>query len=151
MPQSGRRQRLPQVLTGLAIAVVLVHLYGLYRPTGPPPSLWFPHSDKVQHALGFAAPVALILLARLPARRDLGAARELRGRFVAVVVVVFALHAVVSEVIQHLAYVHRTGDPVDVLADWVGVAAGWVAARALAPAVSRGSGRGVAVDLPLSR
>ena len=43
----------------------------------------------------------------------------------------FLLHAVVSELVQHFAYVGRTGDPVDVLADWVGVAVGVASARLL--------------------
>jgi hypothetical protein len=40
------------------------------------------------------------------------------------VVGVFAAHAVVSEVVQHLWYRHRTGDPLDVAADWAGIAVG---------------------------
>jgi hypothetical protein len=150
MPQSGRRQRLPQVLAGSAVAVVLAHLYGLYRPSGPTTS-WFPYQDKLQHALGFAAPVALILLARYAADRAAGGAHTLPVRFVLVVVGIFALHGVVSELVQHVAYVHRTGDPVDVLADWLGVAAGWAAARAMASRASRRSGRGMAADLPMPR
>ena len=42
----------------------------------------------------------------------------------AVIAGVFAAHAVVSELIQHRFYVHRAGDPLDVLADWIGIVAG---------------------------
>jgi len=75
-----------------------------------------------EHAVGFALPVLLILLAL-----------TLHGppgwqwpdpRANALVVAVFAAHAVVSEVIQHLWYRYRTGDVLDVVADWVGVAVG---------------------------
>ena len=151
MPQSGRRQRLPQVLTGVAIAVVLVHLYGLYRPSGPTSPSWFPHADKLQHVLGFAAPVALILLARLARDRAAGTTRSPAGRFGLVVVAIFALHGVVSELVQQVAYVHRTGDPIDVLADWAGVAAGWAAAGVLGSGALRRLGPGVAADLPMPR
>jgi hypothetical protein len=45
------------------------------------------------------------------------------------VVAIFAAHAVVSEVIQHVWYRYRTGDPLDVLADWVGIAVGFLLFR----------------------
>jgi hypothetical protein len=54
------------------------------------------------------------------------------SRFWWLVTGVFAAHAVVSELVQHLFYARRTGDPLDVLADWAGVALGWGAARMLA-------------------
>lgn len=111
------------VLAGLA---VLVQLYGLYRVTGPPSPPWFPHADKLEHALGFALPVALCLLAAGLRARSRGA--EPSGRALAVVTGVFAVHAVVSELVQHLLYRSRTGDPLDVLADGSGVAAGAAAA-----------------------
>ncbi len=37
---------------------------------------------------------------------------------------VSAAHAVVSEIVQHVAYADRRGDPLDLLADWSGVAVG---------------------------
>ena len=122
----GRLSRLPVALAALA---VLAHLYGLYRPTGPPTPSWFPQADKLEHLVGFAAPVALILLAR--GARTVGALRRPSRRFTVGVVAAFLLHAVVSELVQHFWYVGRTGDPVDVLADWVGVALGVAAARLL--------------------
>ena len=101
---------------------VAVHLYGLYRVTGPPSASWFPNSDKIEHAVGFCLPVLLILLTL-----DRFGRRSARWQWV--VVGVFAAHAVVSELIQHWFYVHRTGDPRDALADWVGVALGWLGYR----------------------
>jgi VanZ family protein len=133
MPQSGHRAGVAQVLTALAAAAVLLHLYGLYRPGGPTSPLWFGHLDKLEHLLGFAAPVCLILLAR----RSVGPGSRL---FDAVVLVVFALHAALSEVVQHYLYAgRRTGDPFDVLADVLGTALGWWVAILLAPRVLNGA------------
>jgi len=121
-----------QVAAGLAAVAVIGQLYGLYRVTGPPSPPWFPLADKAEHALGFALPVALVLhaCARWAARRGARASR----RVVVVVVAVFAAHGVVSELVQHVAYGTRTGDPLDVLADWAGTALGaaawcWVMPR----------------------
>jgi VanZ family protein len=110
------------VLAGLA---VVAQLYGLYRVTGPPSPPWFPHADKLEHALGFALPVALCLLAVGLRAHSRGAG--LSRRALVVVIGVFAAHAVVSELVQHLLYRTRTGDPLDVLADAVGVTAGALA------------------------
>ena len=110
-------------LTAVAAGVaVLFQLWGLYRVSGPPQTPWVPFADKVQHAIGFALPVLLILVTL-----------ALRGRFSwrwpgprtsVLVVAIFAAHGVVSEIIQHLWYRYRTGDLLDVLADWVGIALG---------------------------
>jgi VanZ family protein len=105
-----------------AVFAVLLQLWGLYRALGPPQPSWFPLADKVQHAVGFALPVLLILLTI-----------ALRGRFgwqwpglgtCVLVVAIFAAHAVVSEVIQHVWYRYRTGELLDVVADWLGIAVG---------------------------
>jgi VanZ family protein len=104
-----------------ALLAVALQLWGLYRVAGPPQPAWFPHADKAEHAIGFALPVLLILLTV-----------TLRGsewqwpspRTSALVVGVFAAHAVLSEMIQHLWYRYRTGDPADVLADLAGIAVG---------------------------
>jgi VanZ family protein len=105
-----------------AVGAVLLQLWGLYRVVGPAQPAWFLFPDKLQHTIGFAVPVLLILLTI-----------ALRGSFgwhwpaphtTVLVVAIFAVHGVVSEVIQHLWYHHRTGDLFDVLADWVGVALG---------------------------
>ena len=120
------------VLAGLALAT---HLWGLYRVPGPPSPSWFPNADKVEHLVGFAAPLLLVLLAlALRARsRD----RVLSSRVVVAVVVAFALHGVVSEVVQHLFYASRTGDPTDTVADWVGVLVGLLVFRLLDRAAGR--------------
>jgi VanZ family protein len=115
------------LVAGAAAVAVLLQLRGLYRVIGPPQPPWFPYADKVAHLMGFALPVMLILLASA-LRHPLGA-RWPRPRVSALVVGVFAAHAVVSELIQHVWYRYRTGDPLDVIADWIGVAAGVVLAR----------------------
>jgi len=103
----------------LVLVVVLVlHLAALYWPrvdlTGP--VQW---SDKVVHALLFAVPVIV-------------AARVLHGWRGAALLL--ALHAPVSEVVQHYVLPHRSGDPLDAVADLLGVALGatvawWWASR----------------------
>lgn len=118
----------------LAALAVVGHLYGLYRPAGPPQPAWFPVADRVQHVIGFAVPVGLILLAAGASRYATGPARwRWAGRAWAVTTgAVFALHAALSELIQLLWYPARTGDPWDVVADGTGIALGVGAAWALA-------------------
>ncbi len=94
------------VSAALAVAVQLVVLYAPRAPGSP----LFPGSDKVVHVLVFAVPVLLLLLAGAPER---------------VVLVLLALHAVVSEVVQGALLPDRSADPLDVVADLVGVAVGW--------------------------
>lgn len=110
-----------------AVFAVLLQLWGLYRVAGPPQPPWFPFADKIEHAVGFAVPVLLILLAialRGPMSWQWPSMRT--GVFV---VAVFAAHGVVSELVQHQWYRYRTGDPLDVLADWVGIAVGMLLIR----------------------
>jgi VanZ family protein len=114
------------VVAGLAGLAVAAQLWGLYRVVGPPDSPWFPHADKLQHAAGFAVPVALLLLAL--GLRAIDLSQRLTRRALVVVVAVFAAHAVVSEVVQHQLYARRTGDVLDVLADLAGVVLGTVLA-----------------------
>jgi VanZ family protein len=123
-------------LAGLAVAA---QLWGLYRVAGPPSPGWFPHADKLQHAVGFALPVALLLVA-LGLHR---AAADLlpSTSTTAAVVGAFAAHGVLSEVVQHTLYTSRTGDPADVLADWTGVAVGVLAARAVLRRTARRTAR----------
>ena len=123
------------VLVTVSVATTLLQLYGLYRPAGPPQPAWFPQADKVGHLLGFALPVLFVLLslAWFPARRQ----AELPIRRIAMVLAVFAGHAVVSEIIQHRFYPSRAGDPADVLVDWLGVALGAGAFAAVRPALIR--------------
>lgn len=136
MTEQARRPGLPQALTGAAVVAVAVHLFGLYRPTGPPSPSWFPHADKAEHLLGFGLPVLLLLLAArawVPASTGAVVRRDRqRHRLGPLVAAVFAAHAVVSELVQHFFYSGRTGDPLDALADLVGVALGWAASRPLA-------------------
>jgi VanZ family protein len=110
-----------------AVFAVLLQLWGLYRVVGPPQPPWFPFVDKVEHAVGFALPVLLTLLAialRGPVSWQWPNMRT--GVFV---VAIFAAHGVVSELVQHEWYRYRTGDPLDVLADWVGIAVGMLLIR----------------------
>lgn len=92
-------------------AVLLVQVLVLYLPETPGPPPPFPHSDKVVHALLFAAPVLVAGLGRLS-----------RWWLVALLC---ALHAPVSEAVQHLAVPGRSGDPWDLVADLLGLCLGW--------------------------
>lgn len=107
----------------LALAV-LVQLAVLYAPASPGAGP-FPNSDKVVHVFVFLVPVAVATLVTGRPR---------------VVAAVFAAHAVVSEVVQGTLLPMRSGDPVDTLADVVGVGLG----LALAVAVARHRGSGTA-------
>jgi hypothetical protein len=104
------------VAAGLAVAV---QLWGLYVPRPPAAADWFPGADKLQHALAFGLPVALIMAADTLRRRSRG--RPPRARVLVGCIWVFAAHAVLSEVIQGRFYAARMGDPLDVLADWSGI------------------------------
>ena len=106
------------VAAGLAVVGQLI---GLYLPRAPG-AAWFPGADKVQHAVAFALPVVLIPWADTLRRRAAG--RPPRVRVLVLVVWASAAHAVISELVQHTAYANRVGDPLDVLADWSGVAVG---------------------------
>lgn len=103
----------------LVVALVLAlaaHLYGLYTPGEPGASEWFPNSDKLLHFFGFAVPT---LLAMLVVRHWWPA-------------LVFAAHAVISEIVQGLFLPNRDGDVWDALADLTGVlvaTAVWLAWR----------------------
>lgn len=126
----GRHPWTGRLLVAAGILAVAVHLFGLYRVTGPPSVSWFPNSDKIEHAVGFGLPVFLILLALrwydrcTPGRQW-------------VVVGIFAAHAVLSELIQHWFYTSRSGDPRDALADWIGIALGWIGYRLVAKRMAR--------------
>ena len=110
------------VAAAAAVLAVLLQLWGLYRVAGPPQPPWFPFADKVEHAVGFALPVLLILLTII--LRDRSGWRWPSPRISVLVLVIFAAHAIVSELIQQQWYRYRTGDPLDALADWVGIAVG---------------------------
>jgi VanZ family protein len=129
-----------QLAAAAALLAVVLQLWGLYRVAGPPQPSWFPNADKGEHALGFGLPVLLILLT-LAMR---GVDWQLPSpRTSALVVGVFAVHAVVSEVIQHRWYRSRTGDPTDVVADWVGIAVGVLLFRLVVQRRSRRAAEGL--------
>ena len=96
--------------------VALLSLYVLFwpRPAGGP---LFAGSDKIVHLLLFA-------LLAATARWRFGPSR-------AVVVAVLA-YAALSELVQALWLEERSGDVRDLLADSIGTAIGWLAARRLA-------------------
>ncbi len=93
---------------GLAVAAVVTQLLVLYWPvvTVEGPVSW---TDKVVHALVFSIPTYAV-------GRAFGSVR--------LVVVVFAIHAPVSELVQHFLLPGRTGDVWDAVLDLVGVALG---------------------------
>lgn len=89
----------------LFVVTLLLHLYGLYWPSQPSPSLGLPHADKFGHVLMFGA-VAFTAVRAF-------------GR-VGVVVGLLAAHALISEVVQHVLLPGRAGDPFDAAADLIG-------------------------------
>ena len=97
--------RLWRLAFGLALAVQLIAVYAPDGPAGPQIN----GLDKVIHLLIFAAPAFAALMAGIPARWALG---------------ILAVHAPVSELIQHFVFPHRSGDLLDVIADVSGVALG---------------------------
>ena len=88
--------------------LVLAHLAALYWPrvSVEGPVIW---SDKVMHVILFALPAAAGLLA---------------GLRPAYLLVPLALHAPVSEALQHDVLPNRSGDPADAVADLAGVVVG---------------------------
>ena len=123
------------VAAGLAVVGQLI---GLYLPRAPA-AAWFPGADKLQHAVAFALPVVLIPWADALRRRAAG--RPPRARVLVLVVWASVAHAVVSELVQHAAYADRVGDPLDVLADWSGIAIGGLLAGLLLAVRQIGRGR----------
>ncbi|MGM1028941.1 MAG: VanZ family protein [Actinomycetota bacterium] len=107
-----RDRRVWAVLFALAVVVQLI---ALYLPN-PPSGGGFPGADKVVHAAIFLAPALLGVVAGL--RLDVLAS-------------LLIVHAVVSEVVQHVALPGRGGDPWDAVADIVGVAIGLAIGSAL--------------------
>ena len=96
------------LVVGLAVAAVVTQLLVLYWPvvTVEGPVSW---TDKVVHLLVFAVPTYAV-------------GRALRS--VRTAVVVFAIHAPVSELVQHFLLPGRSGDVWDAVLDRVGVALG---------------------------
>ena len=92
-------------VVALAIVAVVAQLVVLYWPvvTVEGPVSW---TDKVVHLLVFAVPTYAV-------GRALGSVRA--------AVVAFALHAPVSELVQHFLLPGRSGDVWDAVVDLVGV------------------------------
>ncbi|MEW1955106.1 VanZ family protein [Terrabacter sp. NPDC080008] len=105
---SRRHGQLGPVGTALAVAAVVAQLLALYWPvvTVEGPVSW---TDKVVHLMIFAVPTYAV-------GRALGSVRA--------AVLVFALHAPVSELVQHFLLPGRTGDVWDAAVDLLGVALG---------------------------
>ncbi len=122
--RTGSRPRVRHTWAAVLMGLVLIQLCALYWPrvdvAGGP--AW---ADKAVHATLFALPT---LAAGLTFRRWL------------LPVTLLGLHAPVSEVLQHLFLPHRSGDPLDVLADLVGVALGAFASGRLRPRAGRNPG-----------
>ena len=108
----------------LTVAAIVVQQIALYGPSGPVLASWFPAADKVQHAIGFALPMLLVLLTLHT--YAVRAGRRLRPIWPAVVAGVLAVNAMLSEVVQARPQSGRTGDPVDAVADLIGIALGWL-------------------------
>ncbi len=92
-----------------AVLALAVQLVAVYLPGNPSQSLelpWLPGADKVVHFLIFAVPT--YLFGRLTRR-------------VGLVAGLFAVHAVVSELVQWRVIPYRDGDPFDALADLAGI------------------------------
>ena len=104
-PSVRRPARLWLVALGFAL---LLQLFVLYSPQG----LGGPQItglDKVVHLSIFAAPALAALMAGVSGPWVLG---------------ILVVHGPVSELIQHFALPHRSGDVFDALADCAGVAIG---------------------------
>lgn len=97
------------IMPAMLVAALALQVVVLYAPEAPGPASPIPHGDKAVHALVFALPVLVAGLGR-------------RGWW-PLVALVCAVHAPVSEIIQHVVLPHRSGDPWDVAADLAGVGA----------------------------
>ena len=98
-------KRLWRLAFGVALVVQLITVYASGGPAGPE----IKGLDKVVHVLIFAAPAIAALMAGIRARWALG---------------ILAVHAPVSELIQHFGLPSRSGDVLDVVADLGGVVLG---------------------------
>ena len=93
---------------GIAVAVQLIAVYAPSGPSGPNINGF----DKLVHLSIFFVPSFAALMMGIRARWALG---------------ILALHAPVSELIQHFALPQRTGDVFDAVADLSGVLLGGLA------------------------
>ena len=104
-PDSPTQRLLWRWALGVALAVQLIALYAPRAPAGPQ-VIGF---DKVIHLSIFAAPAFAALVVGIRARWALG---------------ILAVHAPISELIQHFVLPHRSGDVFDAIADLSGVLLG---------------------------
>ena len=93
------------------VAVSIISIFILFLPSDDVPSGFPPGTDKLVHGLLFAA---LALTGRGAGLRSAWLLPILGG------------YAVTSEVIQSVPALGRSSDPLDVVADWVGVGIGWL-------------------------
>jgi VanZ family protein len=107
-PILGKSNRLWRVALVLAVVLQLIVLYVPRAPAGPQ----ITGLDKVVHVCIFAAPALAALMAGVSAPWALG---------------ILAVHAPLSELVQHFALPQRSGDVLDVMADFAGIALGWLA------------------------
>lgn len=92
----------------LLVAVLIGHFYALYKPGGPEPGFLPEGTDKLIHVALFAVPAFLL--------------RRISSRWWPVLLL--ALHAPLSELIQWRFVPYRSGDVRDLLADLIGIALG---------------------------
>jgi len=107
-PLVRRSNHLWRVALGIVLAMQLIALYSPEGMGGPQ----ITGLDKVVHFSIFAVPALVALMAGISAPWALG---------------ILAVHAPISELIQHFALSHRSGDVFDAIADLVGVAIGGLA------------------------
>jgi VanZ family protein len=103
----GRSGWVPPV----AVMAVLGHLLALYLPGSDLPPAGPAALDKVVHVALFAVPTALLIWWT-------GRPRT--------VIALFAVHAVVSELVQGYLIPRRSMELVDVVADFVGIGIAWL-------------------------
>jgi hypothetical protein len=90
------------------MALQLIALYSPHTPAGPQ----IAGLDKVVHICIFAGPALAALMAGISAPWALG---------------ILAMHGPLSELVQHFALPHRSGDVFDAMADLLGVGLGALA------------------------
>ncbi|GAA1390882.1 VanZ family protein [Luteococcus peritonei] len=100
----------------LGLLAVAFQAWALYTPS-PPGGVNFTHADKLVHFALFFMPVTFFCLAQLRPVLVAGA---------------FAVHAVVSELVQYRFVAGRSGSPADAITDLAGIIGGWLLARGVA-------------------
>lgn len=124
-----------RILLVLGVIALVAQCVGLYSPSGPPSTPGMP-SDKIGHLIGFVAPAALFVAARVDWR---------------LVAALSVAQAVISELVQGFLLPDRTGDLADLLTDLAGTVVGvllgllarrWVPVTAGGPAERPAEGTG---------